>query len=238
MPNRIVREGILSSERIASLGWPEEVFYRRLMSVVDDYGRYEANPLLLRAKCYPLQIDTVRTADITRWMAACQKAGVLLGYAVNDKQYLELCNFQQQQRSASKFPPPPADASKCLQVISDAHLVVSVFEDVSVNSDEAPPAAPVLPAALPEPDFIKLPLNTGEEHGIPESLVAELSSLYPAVDVRQQLRDMRAWSITNPTKRKTKTGILKFVNTWLSKRQNEGGYNKPSGMAPKSRKEL
>lgn len=136
MPNRIVREGILTSEKIASLGWPEEVFYRRLMSVVDDYGRYEANPILLRSKCYPMQVDLVRAADITRWMAACQKAGVLLSYEVNGKLYLELDNFGQQQRSASKFPPPPTDASKCYQVPADAHLgvVVSVVEDVIVNT--------------------------------------------------------------------------------------------------------
>ena len=78
MPNRIVREAILSSERVAALAWPEEVFYRRLMSIVDDYGRTEANAQLLRSRCYPLQTDQVRAADIARWMAACQKAGVIL----------------------------------------------------------------------------------------------------------------------------------------------------------------
>ena len=54
MPNRVIREGILTSERIEMLGWAEEVFYRRLMSVVDDFGRYYARPALLRAACYPL----------------------------------------------------------------------------------------------------------------------------------------------------------------------------------------
>ena len=48
MPNRILREGILTSERIERLDWAEEVFYRRVMSVVDDYGRYYARPALLR----------------------------------------------------------------------------------------------------------------------------------------------------------------------------------------------
>src|SRR5690606_33624040 len=59
MPNRILREGILTSPRIAKLGWPEEVFYRRLMSVVDDFGRYYADPGLLRAACYPRQLNKV-----------------------------------------------------------------------------------------------------------------------------------------------------------------------------------
>jgi hypothetical protein len=133
MPNRILREGILTSEKIAQLGWPEEVFYRRLLSIVDDYGRFEAGIQLLRSKCYPLQVDDVRVADITRWMAACQTAGLILFYAVHDKQYLEVINFGQQQRTASKFPAPPSDASNCYQKIASAHLGVSVSGDVSVD---------------------------------------------------------------------------------------------------------
>lgn len=133
MPNRIVREAILSSEKIAALGWPEEVFYRRLMSVVDDYGRFEANPQLLRSRCYPLQTDDVSVTDIGKWLGACRKAGVIVLYAVDNKQYLEVLNFQQQQRSASKCPPPPAPDINCYQLPASAHLgvVVSVVEGES-----------------------------------------------------------------------------------------------------------
>lgn len=136
MPNRIIRDAILSSERVSSLGWPEEVFYRRLMSIVDDFGRYEANPQLLRSRCYPLQTDNVRAADISRWMAACQKAGLILGYEVAGKQYLEVLNFGQQQRSASKYPPPPPVDINCYQPPANAHLGVSVSEGVSEGGGE------------------------------------------------------------------------------------------------------
>lgn len=132
MPNRVIREAILSSEKMAMLKAPEEVFYRRLMSLVDDYGRYEANPQLLRSRCFPLQTDSVRAADISRWMTACQMAGLILCYEVSGKCYLEILNFQQQQRSASKYPSPTSD-SKCYQVPSNEHLGVSVFGVVSVS---------------------------------------------------------------------------------------------------------
>lgn len=131
MPNRIIREAILTSEPVCSLGWSEEVFYRRLMSIVDDFGRHEANPQLLRSKCYPLQTDAVRVADITRWMAACQKAGVIVLYEVLGKQYIEITKFRQQTRTPSKFPPPPAIDINCNQAPADAHLGVSVFGVVS-----------------------------------------------------------------------------------------------------------
>lgn len=131
MPNRILRADILTSEPVCSLDWASEVFYRRLHSVVDDYGRHEAGIQLLRSKCYPLQTDDVRVADITRWMAACQKAGLIALYEVAGKRYLEVAKFGQQQRTASKFPPPSASDSSCNQLIANEHLGVSgvVSED-------------------------------------------------------------------------------------------------------------
>lgn len=131
MPSRIIREAILSSERVALLGWPEEVFYRRLLSIVDDYGRYEANHQLLRSRCYPLQVDDVRVADISRWMAACQKAGLILVFAVHGKQYLEVCDFGQQKRTDSKYPDPKDADSSCDHLPANVHLGVSVFGVVS-----------------------------------------------------------------------------------------------------------
>ena len=128
---------------MASLTWEEEVFYRRLMSVVDDYGRVEANPQLLRARCYPLQTDRVRAADISRCLSKCAASGLILCYADGSKQYLEVLNFQQPQRSASKCPAPPATApplnaseSICMQPKADAAVFVSDSECVSDSVSE------------------------------------------------------------------------------------------------------
>jgi hypothetical protein len=97
VPNRILREGILTSERIAKLAWPAEVFYRRLMSVVDDFGRYHAHPTLLRAACYPLQLEKVSDSDIGKWILATEEAGLVRVYPAEDgKRYLELMDFRQQ----------------------------------------------------------------------------------------------------------------------------------------------
>lgn len=71
------------------------------------------------------------------------------------------------------------------------------------------------------PTAITLTLNTGTEHPITEAQVAEFSRLHPAIDVMQELRNMRAWCIGNPSRRKTRSGILKFVVAWLSKAQND-----------------
>jgi len=69
--------------------------------------------------------------------------------------------------------------------------------------------------------LIHIPLNTGEEFPVTESMAGEFRSLYPAVDIEQELRNMRGWCIANPTKRKTRKGVTKSINGWLARAQNK-----------------
>ena len=70
-----------------------------------------------------------------------------------------------------------------------------------------------------------LPLNNGDSFDVTENYFNSLSELYPAVDVGQELNNMLGWLDSNPTKRKTKTGIKKFITSWLSRKQDKGGNN-------------
>ena len=92
--------------------------------------------------------------------------------------------------------------------------------------------APETPGA--SPPIISLPLNDGSAFEIFQSDIDMWSNLYPAVDVMQQLRNMAGWIDGNPSKRKTRSGIKRFVNGWLAKEQNKGGdraTNAKSGFA-------
>ncbi len=75
-------------------------------------------------------------------------------------------------------------------------------------------------ARTPPPPIVSLPLNDGSEYPITEEQAREFAGLYPAVDVSQALRSMRGWCVANPTNRKTRAGILRFVNRWLAKEQD------------------
>lgn len=141
MPNRILREGIVTSERVNSLNWDAEVFYRRLMSVIDDFGRYTANAKLLLGTCYALKLDVVSLDDINRWLCECQKADLLRVYEVSGKPFLEVIDFKQQIRSKeSKYPSPDIGSLiECVAVDkhpkSNAHLDGGVGVGVGVVGD-------------------------------------------------------------------------------------------------------
>lgn len=78
----------------------------------------------------------------------------------------------------------------------------------------------------PESYFIKLILNDNSYYYVTYEEVIEYKSLYPNVDVEQQLRNMAGWLNANQRKRKTKRGIKRFINSWLSKEQDRGGYSR------------
>ena len=84
----------------------------------------------------------------------------------------------------------------------------------------------------PEPETasglsgIKIPLNDKSFFNVPLEKIALWKETYPAVDIEQELREMAAWSDANPAKRKTRRGIGRFINSWLSREQDRGGSGK------------
>ena len=78
-------------------------------------------------------------------------------------------------------------------------------------------SAPV-PAAV-----IELILNDKTLYPIHQSDIDMWQELYPGVNVLQQLRAMSGWLDANPQKRKTRKGVKRFINNWLSREQDKGG---------------
>jgi hypothetical protein len=115
MPNRYVREAAIQSEAVNSVDWQNEVFWRRLINRVDDFGRFTANHELLRASIFPLKLDRVRTTDIPRLLAVCEKAGLLYVYTVAGKQFLVMNQWEKGRAATSAYPEPPPDIIQRMQ---------------------------------------------------------------------------------------------------------------------------
>lgn len=106
MPNRILREGILTSEAVDSLSEHAELFYRRLLSVVDDHGLFYGNPKLIRAACYPLRLDRVSDDDVRGYLEECLAAGLVSFPSISGKTVIIVRKFGQHVRAkTSKYLP-------------------------------------------------------------------------------------------------------------------------------------
>ena len=94
-------------------------------------------------------------------------------------------------------------------------------ERCSESEGEDGGSSSVPPPAVTELPVLTIPMVNGSEHPVFREDIAEYVSLYPDIDVEQELRNMRGWCLANPTRRKTKKGVRAFINSWLSKSQKE-----------------
>lgn len=133
MPNRIIREGIITSEAVNSLNWEAEIFYRRLLSVVDDFGRFDARPSVLRSALYPLKLYSMREDSVQRCLKSCEVARLVVLYSVNGKEYLEVTNFRQQVRSKKSKYPAPDEHMRSRCTVDANHVISKIEENNSIR---------------------------------------------------------------------------------------------------------
>lgn len=75
-----------------------------------------------------------------------------------------------------------------------------------------------------EVPLVTLPtVRAGRDYPVFAADVEEWKASFPAVDVLQELREMRAWSLANKVQRKTFEGMPRFIVRWLGKEQDRGG---------------
>ena len=66
MPNRIIRESCTTSPTLDALSDGAERMFWRLTTIADDYGRFDADPRVLLAKCFPLRVGRISIKTIEK----------------------------------------------------------------------------------------------------------------------------------------------------------------------------
>lgn len=77
--------------------------------------------------------------------------------------------------------------------------------------------------ANPTLSGIKILLNDKSYYEVSTEKIVQWKDTYPAVNVEQELKKMVSWCDANPTRRKTRNGVERFINSWLSREQDRGG---------------
>ncbi len=135
MPNRILKESILSSDTIAALSSDEERFFYRLITVCDDHGRFDARSTILRARLFPLLLDRVQIEDVDLWLESLESVGLVRVYHVAERPYLQMVTWHKHQQiraNKSKWPDP--DGGEQLSFDSNSEQVITIDS----NGDQIP----------------------------------------------------------------------------------------------------
>ena len=79
------------------------------------------------------------------------------------------------------------------------------------------------PQEPPQVPVIEIITNTKSLFPIYQESIDLFTETYPNVNILSELKKIKAWSFSNPKKRKTKTGMMRFINAWLSGEQDKTG---------------
>ena len=107
----------------------------------------------------------------------------------------------------------------------------NVNNDNNVNNKNNIIISPEPDKSAPNLSGILLPLNDKSYYDVPSEKISMWKETYPAVNVEAELKKMIAWCDSNPTKKKTRRGIEKFINNWLSRTQDSGGTKGQKGVS-------
>lgn len=107
MPQRFLKPGIRTSKRLAKCTRHARLLYVYLITLADDFGRYDGDPQLLRSECFPYD-DDVRGSEVEKWVNELSRVGALLHYEVDGSWYVQIQRWKDKARSKlSKYPNPP-----------------------------------------------------------------------------------------------------------------------------------
>lgn len=232
MPNRLIKESIRTSKSIAALSDFEFRVWVYLITYVDDYGRGSADPELLKGLVFPRK-KGLTEGQISKALEGLANTGIIKVYNVDGESYFCFPNWDKHQQiraKKSRFPAPDSIGNHLIS--SDIKCPRNPIQSNPNPNPNPNPIEPIGSCAAPKNDappeaVISLPLVDKTEYSVSPEQCQEWAGLYPAVDVMQQLRSMRGWLDANPANRKTRNGIKRFVNAWLSRAQNQAGRVKP-----------
>ena len=233
MPNRVIKETIRTSRNVNALTDFQFRIWVYLITYVDDYGRGSADPELLKGLVFPRR-KGVTERQIKDALTALANMGMINLYEVDGESFFYFPKWGEHQRiqtKKSKYPEPReyGDPRWFTVAHGDSPPESNPIQSNPIQNTESESIISTEPETASEPPVITLRLNDGSEFPVMDDQVAEWKKLYPAVDVNQELRNMKGWCDSNPTKRKTRSGILRFVNGWLAKEQDRG---RPSQVKP------
>jgi hypothetical protein len=154
MPNRILKESIVSSDTLDQLTTEEERFFYRLLVVADDFGRFDARPAVIKGRAFPLKHD-LEIPQVAEWLAALQRVELVRLYVADGKLVGEFARWEKHnviRAKNSKFPAP-----------SDTCPLLSASEIMGphVRAPANKPAHVSAPVVIREP--VPAPANTCEQ---------------------------------------------------------------------------
>ena len=116
MPTRYLKPGIRDSDAIDRLSPLAETMFYRLLVTVDDFGRYDARPSLIKSQCFPVK-DSLTPDKCLKLLQELADVRLVQLYTIDGKAYLQVLKWDNKPRATVSNFPAPVDT--CIQTYTD-----------------------------------------------------------------------------------------------------------------------
>lgn len=209
-------------------GLPIRFAWAVLPTVCDREGRFKWRPRSMKPDVLPH--DNVEFEDVLK---ALLENGFLAKYRIGDDWFGVIPTFTKHQRVSKKEPaselPSINDADEILGSPSLSEMDrwkgrEGKGRELEGNTDSPKPQSGSVPA-IASPTFLEFPIvgKDGPTWALTEALADEFGVLFPNLDVRQEARKSLAWVLADPGRRKTASGMRRFLTGWFTRTVNGGG---------------
>ena len=138
MPNRIIKESITTSEKLASLSDFEFRLWIGLITQADDAGRGDARPAVIKGRVFPFR-ERLTVKDVGSSLRALADKGCVTLYEIGGRPYFYFPNWSKHQRVRDckpKYPEPTEDSLR--QVAADcgeARQSAAIIQSNTIQSE-------------------------------------------------------------------------------------------------------
>jgi hypothetical protein len=239
---RNIKPGFYKNEDLAECSVWARLIFPGMWMLADREGRLEDRPKRIKGELLPFD-----SQEIDPLLQELQQHGFIVRYENSDGRFIQILKFSEHQQphysekpSVIKPPPLQEDSGKCSGIKTNGfqeHSGSTPGNGAALRGGRNPlnpesgflnPESRILnpegdssePFGSEPPTDFAIPLNDGTEYVVATRTMAEWAQSFPAVDVEQELRGMRAWALANKARRKTRRGVEAFAVRWLQKAQD------------------
>lgn len=234
---RTIKPEFFTNDEAGALAPLSRLLFIGLWTAADKCGRVCDRPKRLKAELLPFD-----RCDTNKLLQQLHNAGLIRRYQCEGRKYIQITNFHRHQRPHPKEPdshiPPPNDEGE--NVEKNGEPCNSTREPCKSStqpggkgregkeSKEGVCTEPAEPASVPTVPPAEIVMEfpvTGKDKTpwpLTQAKLDEYADSFPNIQVLAECKRARQWCLSNPSKRKTSSGMDRFLSRWLGIEQDRG----------------
>jgi len=217
---RLLKPGFFQNEQLADLPMSARLLFAGLWTIADRAGRLEDRPKRIKALLFPFDAD-VEMDDL---LAGLCRGGFIRRYEAEQVAVIQIVRFLEHQKPHKNEPPSvlPRESKDSGQIptlppgLKDPVSRSGVKDRDNSSEADEPPSKPAAWVVFPC-------VGADKDWSLTGPQLQDWCELYPNLDIPAECSKALAWVLADSKRRKTASGMPRFLVNWFNRSADRGG---------------